>query len=85
MVIAGLLGMVSALLAPSAELALGLFTVFLLLAVIATTWYSRKVYFGRKCRKIKSKRASLFVCDERNKTVLRELIFRAEPFGGRKA
>ncbi len=41
--------------------------------------------FGRKCGKIKSKRASLFVCDERNKTVLRELIFRAEPFGGRKA
>ena len=51
MVIAGLLGMVSALLAPSAELALGLFTVFLLLAVIATTWYSRKVYLEESAEK----------------------------------
>ena len=51
MVIAGLLGMVRALLAPSAELALGLFTVFLLLAVIATTWYSRKVYLEESAEK----------------------------------
>ena len=51
MVIAGLLGIVSALLVPSAELALGLFTVFLLLAVIATTWYSRKVYLEESAEK----------------------------------
>ncbi len=52
MVTAGILGILSAVLVPSAELAMGVLTVYLLFAVAATIWYARKVYQGEKKKEV---------------------------------